>query len=47
MRELDGVMQHARRVEIAHSGHGSPNENPEAFDAAVLAFLGSLPAFAA
>lgn len=43
MNELGNVMGHARRVGIPNSGHGSANENPEAFNAAVVPFLESLP----
>jgi pimeloyl-ACP methyl ester carboxylesterase len=46
MSELARVMQGAMRAEISRAGHGSPGENPEAFDAAVLAFFDSLPAAA-
>jgi pimeloyl-ACP methyl ester carboxylesterase len=42
MDELSKVMGHARRIEIPNAGHGSPNENPGAFNAAVVAFLESL-----
>jgi pimeloyl-ACP methyl ester carboxylesterase len=42
MNELGSVMPDARRVEIAFAGHGLPNENPEAFNAAVVSFLASL-----
>ncbi|MEO6744900.1 MAG: alpha/beta hydrolase [Caldimonas sp.] len=41
--ELSGVMRHAQRIEIPRAGHGSPNENPAAFNAEVIAFLESLP----
>ena len=40
--ELSGVMRHAQRIEIPRAGHGSPNENPAAFNAEVIAFLESL-----
>lgn len=43
MNELAGVMRRARRVEIAAAGHGSPSENPAAFDAAMVDFLDSVP----
>lgn len=39
MDELAAVMPGATRVEIAGAGHGSPNENPACFAAAVLGFL--------
>jgi pimeloyl-ACP methyl ester carboxylesterase len=42
MDALGQVMYRAKRVEIANAGHGSPNENPEAFNAAVMPFLESL-----
>jgi pimeloyl-ACP methyl ester carboxylesterase len=42
MNELGGAMHEARRVEIASAGHGLPNENPDGFNAAVVAFLESL-----
>ena len=43
MNELGGAMPRAKRIEIALAGHGAPNENPAAFNAAVVSFLGSLP----
>lgn len=43
MNELGREMSHAKRIEIQNAGHGSPNENPEAFNAAVVPFLESLP----
>lgn len=42
MDELSKVMGHAKRIEIPNAGHGSPNENPGAFNAAVMPFLESL-----
>lgn len=42
MNELSNVMGHARRVEIPNAGHGSPNENPAAFNAVIVPFLESL-----
>ena len=42
MDELASVLQGARRVEIALAGHGSPNERPDEFNAAVASFLESL-----
>lgn len=42
MNELGSVMRDAKRIEIAFAGHGSPNENPDAFNAAVVSFLESL-----
>ncbi len=42
MCELGNVMRQAMRVEIANAGHGSPHENPQAFNAAIVSFLESL-----
>lgn len=42
MNELGNTMGHARRVEIPNAGHGSPNENPDAFNRAIVSFLDSL-----
>ncbi len=39
MEELVGAIPFAARVVIADAGHGSPSEQPEAFNAAVLRFL--------
>lgn len=41
MVELAGVLRRPMQVQIPCAGHGSPSENPEVFDAAVLAFLES------
>jgi pimeloyl-ACP methyl ester carboxylesterase len=38
--ELARLLPHAQRAEIPDTGHGSPRENPEAFNGAVLQFLG-------
>jgi non-heme chloroperoxidase len=43
MRELAGVLPAAPRAVIPAAGHGSPWENPAAFNASLLAFLGRLP----
>lgn len=40
--ELGKVMRHAKRAEISFAGHGSPNENPDEFNLAVLHFLDAL-----
>ncbi len=37
--ELARLLPRAQSVTIPNAGHGSPRENPEAFNAAVLAFL--------
>jgi pimeloyl-ACP methyl ester carboxylesterase len=39
MNELASVMRDAKRIEIPRAGHGSPSENPDAFNAAVVSFL--------
>jgi len=36
--ELGRLLPNARRVTIPHAGHGSPRQNPDAFNAAVLEF---------
>jgi non-heme chloroperoxidase len=41
--ELAHVIPNAERVIIPHAGHGSPRQNPTAFNEAVLAFLGRTP----
>jgi pimeloyl-ACP methyl ester carboxylesterase len=41
MHELSRVMRDANRAEIPFAGHGSPNENPDGFNAAVSQFLDS------
>lgn len=41
MHELSRAMSHAKRAEIPFAGHGSPNENPDEFNAAVAQFLDS------
>jgi pimeloyl-ACP methyl ester carboxylesterase len=42
MHELGVSLRNAKRAEIPFACHGSPNENPEAFTAAVVFFLESL-----
>ena len=42
MDELARVVSNGRRTEIALAGHTSPTDNPDAFNAAVVRFLGSL-----
>lgn len=42
MNELAQGLSAAKRIEIPNAGHGSPNENPEAFNVAVVRFLESL-----
>ena len=42
MDELARVVSNGRRTEIALAGHTSPTDNPLAFNAAVVRFLGSL-----
>jgi pimeloyl-ACP methyl ester carboxylesterase len=42
MNELAQLMPAAKRAEIPFAGHGSPNENPDGFNAAVVSFLDSL-----
>jgi pimeloyl-ACP methyl ester carboxylesterase len=42
MDALGQVMRRAKCIEIANAGHGSPNESPEAFNAAVVHFLEAL-----
>lgn len=42
MNELAAVMRGAKRTEIPSAGHGSPNENPEVFNAKIVKFLVSL-----
>jgi pimeloyl-ACP methyl ester carboxylesterase len=39
IQELERVLPSAERKVIPNAGHGSPRENPQAFDAAVLSFL--------
>jgi non-heme chloroperoxidase len=41
--ELARILPGAKRVTIPKAGHGSPRENPTAFNEAVLAFLGKDP----
>lgn len=41
MNELSRVMSHSNPAEIPFAGHGSPNENPDGFNAAVGQFLDS------
>jgi non-heme chloroperoxidase len=41
MHELSRVMRQAKRAKIPFAGHGSPNENPDEFNAAVGQFFGS------
>jgi pimeloyl-ACP methyl ester carboxylesterase len=38
--ELGRLLSNARRVTIPNAGHGSPRQNPTAFNAAALEFLG-------
>lgn len=38
--ELARLPPQADRVTIPQAGHGSPRQNPQAFNAAVLEFLG-------
>jgi pimeloyl-ACP methyl ester carboxylesterase len=42
MEELVHVMRDARRAGIPFAGHGSPNENPDEFNEAVVRFLDAL-----
>ena len=42
MSELGNVMPDATRTDIASAGHGLPNDNPDDFNSAVVAFLESL-----
>jgi pimeloyl-ACP methyl ester carboxylesterase len=42
MNELAQGLCAAKRIEVPNAGHGSPNENPRAFNAAVERFLESL-----
>ncbi len=41
--EIARVLPHAEQALIPQSSHGSPRENPAAFNAAVLNFLGGVP----
>jgi pimeloyl-ACP methyl ester carboxylesterase len=39
--ELTRLLPHAQTATIPNAGHGSPRENPDAFNAAMLQFLGA------
>jgi pimeloyl-ACP methyl ester carboxylesterase len=41
--EVGRVLTDARRVTVAWAGHGSPRQNPDSFNYAMLEFLGTVP----